>query len=222
MPTSAQKRPDFLFLGGHPAIDLVNTHVPPPGLDIEFLREWNDVVDWLGHAGISTSPALRVPLAARGRALKEFAEFREAWRNEVEQVVAGGSVSDDFLKRLNRHLGEVVFTEALQRSGEKRFELVSSYSELRGQKLALALMAREVAWFLAEANPAYLRRCANTESCVLYFYDTTKNHHRQWCSVAMCGNRHKVAEFRRRKALEKAFSRRRETSVKQHLDKRCR
>jgi predicted RNA-binding Zn ribbon-like protein len=33
---------------------------------------------------------------------------------------------------------------------------------------------------------------------VLYFYDTTKNHRRQWCSVAMCGNRHKVAEFRRR------------------------
>jgi hypothetical protein len=33
---------------------------------------------------------------------------------------------------------------------------------------------------------------------VLVFYDTTKNHRRQWCSNSTCGNRHKVAEFRRR------------------------
>jgi len=206
MPSSHQKRPEFLFLGGHPAIDLANTRVPPPGLDIEFLQEWNDVVDWLGRAGISTSPALRVPIAARGPALEEFEEFRDAWRNEIEQIIAGGNVSDDFLKTLNRHLSEAVFTESLQRNGEKCFERVSSYSALHGQKLALALVAREVARFLAKANLAYLRRCANTESCVVYFYDTTKNHHRQWCSVALCGNRHKVAEFRRRKALDKAKS----------------
>jgi predicted RNA-binding Zn ribbon-like protein len=104
-------------------------------------------------------------------------------------------------------LRAAVFTETLRRSGEKCFELVNSYSELHGRKLALALTAREVARFLAEANPAYLRRCANTDSCALYFYDTTKNHHRQWCSVAVCGNRHKVAEFRRRQALGKACSR---------------
>lgn len=206
MPSSHEKRPEFLFLGGHPAIDLANTRVPPPGLDIEFLQEWNDVVDWLGQAGISTSPALRVPIAARGPALEEFEEFRDAWRNEIEQIIAGGNVSDDFLKTLNRHLSEAVFTESLQRNGEKCFERVSSYSALHGQKLALALVAREVARFLAEANLAYLRRCANTESCVVYFYDTTKNHHRQWCSVTLCGNRHKVAEFRRRKALDKAKS----------------
>jgi predicted RNA-binding Zn ribbon-like protein len=206
MPSSHQKRPEFLFLGGHPAIDLANTRVPPPGLDIEFLQEWNDVVDWLGRAGISTSPALRVPIAARGPALEEFEEFRDAWRNEIEQIIAGGNVSDDFLKTLNRHLSEAVFTESLQRNGEKCFERVSSYSALHGQKLALALVAREVARFLAKANLAYLRRCANTESCVVYFYDTTKNHHRQWCSVALCGNRHKVAEFRRRKALDEAKS----------------
>ena len=38
------KRPDFLLLGAHPAIDFANTLVPPPGLDIEFLRSWRDVI----------------------------------------------------------------------------------------------------------------------------------------------------------------------------------
>ncbi len=201
MPSSSQKCPEFLFLGGHPAVDLVNTHVPPPGPDIEFLQEWSDVIAWLGQAGVSTSPALRVPLAARRFALKEFAEFRDAWRANLAQIVKGGKVSDDFLKTLNRHLSEARFAETLRRTEEAGFELVSSYSKLHGQKLALALMAREVARLLAEGNLAHLRRCANTSSCALYFYDTTKNHHRQWCSVAVCGNRHKVAEFRRRKAL---------------------
>jgi predicted RNA-binding Zn ribbon-like protein len=76
--------------------------------------------------------------------------------------------------------------------------VVRSVSELGGEKLALAIFARQIALFLAEANLKYLHRCANTTSCTLYFYDTTKNHRRRWCSVAVCGNRHKVAEFRKR------------------------
>src|SRR5258708_12301429 len=93
------------------------------------------------------------------------------------------------------------FHETLQRVGKKRFQLVHSTTQLHGHKLALAILARQIALFLAEANLNYLRRCANTTSCVLYFYDTTKNHRRQWCSTGVCGNRHKVAEFRKRHAL---------------------
>jgi predicted RNA-binding Zn ribbon-like protein len=191
-------RPEFLFLGGHPAVDFANTRVPPPGLDVEFLLKWSDVMDWLGEAGLSTSTALHVPASGQQRALDKLSEFRETWRNELAQIFAGGKVSDDFLQKLNRHLGEDRFTETLQRNGNGGLHFVRSISELRGEELALALVARQVALFLAEAALNYLRRCANTESCVLYFYDTTKNHHRHWCSVATCGNRHKVAAFRER------------------------
>jgi predicted RNA-binding Zn ribbon-like protein len=59
-------------------------------------------------------------------------------------------------------------------------------------------IARSIAEFLVTAEFKYLRRCANTDSCTLVFYDATKNHRRQWCSNSMCGNRYKVAEFRRR------------------------
>jgi predicted RNA-binding Zn ribbon-like protein len=33
---------------------------------------------------------------------------------------------------------------------------------------------------------------------VLFFYDTTKNHARHWCSMTICGNRSKVAAHYRR------------------------
>jgi predicted RNA-binding Zn ribbon-like protein len=29
--------------------------------------------------------------------------------------------------------------------------------------------------------------CKN-QACILYFYDTTKNHRRNWCSMGICGN----------------------------------
>jgi predicted RNA-binding Zn ribbon-like protein len=209
MPTSPLKlepRPEFVFLGGHPAVDLTNTIVPPPGLGIDFLREWSDVIDWLGEAQLSTSPSLHVAASGRAQALKAFKEFRDPWRKELAQIIATGKVSDDFLKILNRHLCEDGFTETLQRNG-RGLHLVRSVSELRGEKLALSLVARQVAQFLTEANFTYLHRCANHTSCSLNFYDTTRNHHRQWCSVAVCGNRHKVAEFRKRKALKGATSR---------------
>jgi len=61
-----------------------------------------------------------------------------------------------------------------------------------------------MAEFLAKADFRYLRHCANTRTCVLVFYDTTKSHRRQWCSNATGGNRHKAAEFRRRKRDAKA------------------
>ena len=63
MPFSSQKhhRQDFLFLGGHLAIDFANTVVPPPGLNVEFLQTWSDVIDWLEQAKLSTTSALRLP-----------------------------------------------------------------------------------------------------------------------------------------------------------------
>jgi len=47
------ERPDFLSLGADPAIDFANTLVPPPGLDVEFLQSWQDVVDWLKETKLS-------------------------------------------------------------------------------------------------------------------------------------------------------------------------
>ena len=192
-------RPEFVFIGEHPAIDFANTLVVSNGQLVELLLSWLDMVDWLSHAELSTDPGLNVPASRGAEALKSVLELREAWKDALAQIVVGGKVSDDFLERLNVLLAGDVFHETLQRDGKKGYRLVRSASRLQGEKLALAIVARQIALFLAEANLSYLHRCANTTSCVLYFYDTTKNHRRQWCSVATCGNRHKVAAFRKRR-----------------------
>lgn len=61
----------------------------------------------------------------------------------------------------------------------------------------LAAIARSAAELLVEGPHARVRRCANP-SCRLFFYDNSRTHRRRWCSMALCGNRHKVAAFLRR------------------------
>ena len=190
------KRPDFLLLGADPAIDFANTLVPPPGPDIEFLQSWQDVIDWLKETELSSGQNLEVSEPDAPAALETVRNLRNAWKTTLEQIMAGHRVQPQFIKQLNRILCLDTFSETLGVEGE--IVLRRSRSLLAGRQLALAILARSLAEFLITADFKYLRRCANTDSCVLVFYDTTKNHRRQWCSNSMCGNRYKVAEFRRR------------------------
>jgi predicted RNA-binding Zn ribbon-like protein len=66
----------------------------------------------------------------------------------------------------------------------------------------LAALARSAAELLVEGPNAPIRRCANP-ACRLFFYDDSRTHRRRWCSMAVCGNRHKVASFLRRRSARR-------------------
>lgn len=196
--TAAGSHPEFLLLGGHPAIDFANTLVPPPGPGLEFFQSWEDVVAWLKATDLSDNESLRCKGSEAVKALESVLDLRQAWKTVVVGIVDGHAVSQSFVERINSLLQQDTFIDTLHQEGKMGFHLHRSPSRLEGGARALAVLARTIADFLATADFQYLRHCANHESCVLYFYDTTKNHRRQWCSNALCGNRHKVAEFRRR------------------------
>lgn len=189
----------FVFLGGHAALDFANTLVKSEGRLIEGLGSWSDVVDWLLQAGISSDAKLTVATARRKRALNEVVRLRQAWSDELSRIVQGGVASDRFLLYLNSVISEITYTEALHRRADGRFQLVRSESTLHCEQWVMTRLAQQIASLLVDADFAQLRQCANVKSCALYFYDDTKNHRRQWCSASTCGNRHKVAAFRRRK-----------------------
>lgn len=63
----------------------------------------------------------------------------------------------------------------------------------------LAAVARSGAETIAEGPSARLRLCANPR-CGLLFYDNSRTRRRRWCSMAVCGNRSKVAAFARKRA----------------------
>jgi predicted RNA-binding Zn ribbon-like protein len=204
--TSEKKktRHPFVFLGDHPAVDFANTLIISEDKLTDLLSDWSDVLGWFSQARLSTDVRLQIPAFRSKEAVKSIVELRQGWTKEMDTLIASGRVRAEFVEKINGLLAEDLYHERLNQKGKTGFHLDHSVSQLSGEKLALALVAGQIAHFLAESNMAYLHRCANTTSCVLYFYDTTKNHQRQWCSGATCGNRHKVAQFRKRRAIKHA------------------
>ena len=54
-----------------------------------------------------------------------------------------------------------------------------------------AVLAAESLLELLETAPDRVKHCQNPD-CVLWFFDTTRNGTRRWCSMAVCGNRMKA------------------------------
>jgi predicted RNA-binding Zn ribbon-like protein len=86
--------------------------------------------------------------------------------------------------------------ELVQDGGAWRIEFIAREG---GLDWLLAAVARSAADIAAEGTGARLRICANP-ACGLFFYDESRTHRRRWCSMAVCGNRSKVAAFARKHA----------------------
>jgi predicted RNA-binding Zn ribbon-like protein len=200
----------FVFLGGHLAIDLGNTLMLAHGQPVDALGGWPDLIGWFHRAGIATDPGSKVPAAHRDAAMKQVLELRRVWRQTLAGIIKGEAPGERFISYLNGLVAKATFAETLRRLDDGTYRLVRSNLPLNEPHHAAGFLATQIASFLAEADFSRIRRCANTESCVLFFYDDTKNHRRQWCSAATCGNRHKMAAFReRQKATSKKTIRKR-------------
>jgi predicted RNA-binding Zn ribbon-like protein len=84
--------------------------------------------------------------------------------------------------------------ELISEDGNLRIEFVAREG---GLDWLLAAVARSGAEILADGPEARLRLCANPH-CGFFFCDKSRTHRRRWCSMAVCGNRSKVAAFARR------------------------
>src|SRR5690606_19688550 len=66
-----------------------------------------------------------------------------------------------------------------------------------GRASLLEPVASALASLLTEGDLQRVRSC-EAHDCTLVFEDTTRSGRRRWCSMALCGNRMKVAAFRSR------------------------
>ena len=80
-----------------------------------------------------------------------------------------------------------------------RFERHARRTEFAPPRL-LAPLADSASELLCGGDASRVHRCGNPK-CVLYFYDTTRNRRRRFCTPEGCGNRVKAAaRYRRSKA----------------------
>jgi predicted RNA-binding Zn ribbon-like protein len=194
----------FLVLGGNLWLDFINTEVVEHGQPKDLVENSADLVAWavathlLEQAGAEHLAAVWNDQHAAG--LWPIRAFRSSLRSMAVGLVQGKAVDAAIIAAINeelRHKSGIVEV----RQHESGFEKLFHPMIVEPQQL-LAPIAESAADFLCYANMAYLKKCENP-ACILYFYDTTKNHSRRWCSMANCGNRAKVAAFyQRRRAQE--------------------
>jgi len=179
-----------LILADHPALDLLNTTPMVNGELQDFFESDSDVVRWLvatGFVAEGTTARSGLLPAARG--------LRETLRKLVQRRKAGERGD---LAAMNAFLAEAQSYPQLAWDKSKTL----TATRVRKDRTAMQMLgpvAETAAELLVEGDFDLVRQCED-ESCVLWFYDRTKSHHRRWCSMATCGNRNKVAAYRQRRA----------------------
>jgi predicted RNA-binding Zn ribbon-like protein len=160
-------------LVGQPlALDLINTEWADVRGHHDLLGDMAGLKVWLRSSGQS-GPVDTATLAA-------LREARSAIRGVVEQPGDAKARA-----ALNSVLAHGAWAERLGPQGPER---VPACPEVHW---TLAWTAAATLLYLLREEPERVRRCSGPD-CLLAFYDTSRSGRRQWCSMAICGNRAKA------------------------------
>lgn len=192
----------FALLGGRLAIDFVNAPAQAGSPQREL--SWSELVAFLEATRI-VSPERGANLLILSRSDPQAADtllaratrLQDASRQAFEALIRREHISREFIDPINEILRITEGHDELVPDGSNwKLEFVAREG---GLDWLLAAIARSTAEIIMEGPQARLRACANP-SCRLLFSDASRTRRRRWCSMAVCGNRHKVASFARRHA----------------------
>jgi predicted RNA-binding Zn ribbon-like protein len=194
----------FIFVGNHPCLDFINTEMIVNGEPTDVLESFDDFLSWIVQVNLVTKAQADVAGAelnpkASTSLLEQVKTFRATLRQLAARIVARQPIPPSIITVINQFLSQRPGYPQLVRkkSGfEQRF-----HSAAAPVQNLLAPLAEAAGDLLCRANFALIKKCGNP-ACILYFYDTTKNHTRHWCSMQMCGNRLKVAAHYQRKRTQ--------------------
>jgi len=155
------------------ALDLINTEWLPSGTLVDLLATDAGTQAWLAAAGAAATwvPGTREALVLARQAIRD---------------VVPGQGGTTALDRLNAVLDHGHLRLSINPLGQPQQSL-----EVDDPAWRPAVMAAANLLGLLEESPERIRRCQNP-ACVLWFFDTTRNGTRRWCSMAACGNRAKA------------------------------
>ena len=193
--------PAPLLLAGRLALDFANLPSLPASSASDGLS-WEELIGFLR--------ATQVVSADRAAELLQLTEsdpqsafdllnrserLRDALRGGFRALVHRSRIAREHVQTINSILcvteGHDELIEAVR---GWRLEYVAREG---GLDWLLAAIARSAAELIVEGESTRVRLCANP-GCSLFFYDNSRTHRRRWCSMALCGNRSKVAAFARR------------------------
>lgn len=190
----------FELIGGHPALDLVNT------LDWRFrdntaeelMTDYDDLVRFAEQSALlnqaqarrlirNTSASKAASVVAGARELREAAaQILYATLDGDHPLASAVTLLEAYFKQARR-------SQRLHLAGAKLAWGLPSTASL--PELPLWLLSLSAAELMTSDDMDRLRACGNLE-CRWLFLDTSKNRTRRWCDMKICGNRMKARRFK--------------------------
>lgn len=177
-----------LFIGGHLALDFINSAYGAHREQRDVFTSDDAVVEWLSVAGIPASAHAAVSTVGIVGVARDF---RAIARDLVEKRMRNESADP---RALNDILRSGISYAQLSWPQDTKPELVSAHVHGHADTL-LFPVAEALATLLADADYSRIRRCGG-DDCTLLFLDKTRSRRRRWCDMAICGNRAKISTFR--------------------------
>jgi predicted RNA-binding Zn ribbon-like protein len=184
-------RPYWYWLGGRPALDLVNTKRERWRHDIECLCSPDDLSAWLQCAKLTS-----VPATAGREDLAGAVWLREAIDACVRAAVSGESPAAESLAVIDGWLEHAVTRPSLVPDADGAPALVTRPAR-DPIAAALGAVALDAARLLGRPHERARLRICGSDTCSARFFDRSPAARRRWCSMAGCGN---VAKARRHRA----------------------
>jgi predicted RNA-binding Zn ribbon-like protein len=195
-----------IFVADAPGLDFLNSIATPVDEEVDWIGDGAGLLAWLEQAGLVPPDALAAVRAqATAAELDAVAEkarsLREWFRAFVQKKKGRALVAKDLrdLGPLNQLLerdeqyGEIAASTA---DGVTSFEFRTNRRWKSAESLLMPI-AELLGRLVCEEDFTYVKACEGPR-CTLLFADHTRGHARRWCSMAICGNRAKVAAHRQR------------------------
>ena len=155
--------------------------------DEEQLSSPGALAEWLASERLCDEPG-----ELTERDVQRAVAFREALRAALIANNSGEPLDEGTVARMNEALQGAALVPAVAGDGSISFEPAG-----RGVGAALATLAAIAREAMATGEWARLKVCP-ADDCLWAFYDTSRNRSKRWCSMEVCGNRHKVRAYRDR------------------------
>jgi predicted RNA-binding Zn ribbon-like protein len=219
--------PNVTLVGGHPALDLVNSierGVPrPERANQDFLVDPDSVARWARRVGVlvdgveadAVRQAWRADPARAGRAVDRLIGIRESTYRALRAALDATDWDTEETRRVLEHLHRE-WQAAVTRSRitcprpgppAVRVDLGSDPDELvpdRAAQQALELLSGD--------ELGRVRECpVEAGGCGWLFVDRSRNGSRRWCRMADCGNKVKAGRLTARRRAARDPGTRKET-----------
>jgi predicted RNA-binding Zn ribbon-like protein len=191
----------FQYIGGDPALDLVNTvDWTSGGLEQDRLTDFDRLIQWAQGAGILSAKASS---SLRAQAHAKPGEAEAAHRNALRvravlgrlfRVIAEGEPAGEALDNFNRLLGRALERMRVTPArGRRRAGPALQLGWPEGGE-SLDSVIWPVVWsaaslIVSEEAPR-IRICGGVD-CGWMYVDRSRNKLRRWCQMETCGTREK-------------------------------